>query len=106
MVAWQLRGYAATGPSATKGRSSRHIRHTIRASRLAIAAVAIVDPQRSATARAQVRNGVVVAGFRLCESTARAPCIKSVRRYRSPCLLIAPRRRRPPLECSRGVRPR
>ena len=80
MVAWQLRGYAATGPSATKGRSSRHTRRTIRASRLAIAAVAIVDPQRSATARAQVRNGVVVAGFRLCESTARAPCIKSVRR--------------------------
>ena len=77
MVAWQLRGYAATGPSATKGRSSRH---TIRASRLAIAAVAIVDPRRSATARTQVRNGVVVAGFRLCESTARAPCIKSVRR--------------------------
>jgi len=33
--------YAATGPSATNGRLSRHTRQTMRASRLAIAAVAM-----------------------------------------------------------------
>ena len=58
-VQWSPRGYAAMRVSATKGRSSRHTRHTIRASRLAIAAVAMFAPRRAAIARAQVRNGVV-----------------------------------------------
>ena len=38
-------------------------------------------------------------------TTLRAPCVRRERRYRWPCLVIAPRRRRVPLECSRGVSP-
>ena len=79
-VQWSPRGYAAMRVSATKGRSSRHTRHTIRASRLAIAAVAMFAPRRAAIARAQVRNGVVFCGLPLWDSTARAPCMSTVRR--------------------------
>ena len=79
-VQWSPRGYAAMRVSATKGRSSRHTRHTIRASRLAIAAVAMFAPRRAAIARAQVRNGVVFCGLPLWDSTARAPCMSKVRR--------------------------
>ena len=59
------RDYAASRVSATNGRSSRHTRHTMRARRLAIAAVAMFVPRRAATARAQVRNGVVFVRFPL-----------------------------------------
>ena len=79
-VQWSPRGYTAMRVSATKGRSSRHTRHTIRASRLAIAAVAMFAPRRAAIARAQVRNGVVFCGLPLWDSTARAPCMSKVRR--------------------------
>ena len=70
------RCYAATRVSAINGRSSRHTRQTMRARRLVIAAVAMFAPRRAAMLRIQIRNGVAFAGFRQCESRARAPCIK------------------------------
>ena len=73
---------------------------------LTIVAIAMFDPRRSATVRAQARKGVGFVGCRLCESVPRAACINRVRRYWSPCLLMVPRWRRLPLECSRGVSPR
>ena len=60
--------YAATGPSATKSRLSRQTRHTMRASRLAIAAIAMFDPRRSATVRAHVRNGALLRKSKLAPS--------------------------------------
>src|SRR5690606_32660587 len=38
-------------------------------------------------------------------NTLLAPCVSNMRRYRSPRLEIEPRKRLPPDECSRGVRP-
>ncbi len=73
--------YAAAGPSTTNGRLSRHTRHTMRTNRFAIAAVAMLDPRRAATVRAQVRKGDGLVGCRLCESVPRAACTNKVRRY-------------------------
>ena len=41
-----------------------------------------------------------------CQTTERAPCVRSMRTYTSPRLLMAPSRRRDPLESSFGVKPR
>ena len=56
------RTYAAAGRATTNGRSSRQTRHTIRARRFAIAAIAMFAPRRSATERAQRRKGVARSG--------------------------------------------
>jgi hypothetical protein len=54
----------------------------------------------SASAQRRLRSDF----FQLSSSIECAPCTKSVRRYRSPCLLIRPKRVLPPVLYCLGVK--
>ena len=92
--------------SAANGRCCAQTAHTIRASLFATATAATLRPRRCSVCTAHCCSDVGRAAVFACQTTERAPCVRSMRTYTSPCLLMAPSRRRDPLESSFGVRPR
>ena len=77
--------------------------HAVRAFLFASATAAMFLPRRCSVANAQrLRRSVRCGAYR---NEARAPCISSVRRCRSPRLLMPSSFARPPVECWRGTSP-
>src|ERR1700732_1229316 len=92
-----------------KSRSYFQVAHIMRASLLASATAALLWPTRFSVSSAQRRSRSssrpLQAALLAASRAERAPWISCVRKYTSPCLLIRPRRRRSPEECSLAVIP-